>query len=377
MVATLAFTPYQFGAIKAFNRFVMAPMSRNRATPDGCATALMAEYYAQRASAGLIVSEGIQPSSVGQGFMNSPGLHSARQIDSWRQVTSAVQAKGGRIVAQIMHAGRIGHPSLYASAHRSLAPSAIPATGTVFTPTGPLPYAVPQAMSLTDVARAIEEHAQAAHNAIEAGFDGIEIHAGNGFLIHQFLSTNVNQRNDKYGGNTDGRIRFAREVIDASVRAIGAERIGVRISPANTYNDLEEDDTAGLYHSLVSSLPAGLAYLHVMESNNRPQTKAIRALWKGPLILNPHSDQYAWPASSGMLDATLNSGLADGVCFGALFLANPDLVERVRTGAGFNPVDEKTFYGGDERGYTDYPTLKELGCQLEANSIGNHGGCLA
>lgn len=372
MVETLAFTPYQFGAIKASNRLVMAPMSRNRATPDGCATALMAEYYAQRASAGLIVSEGIQPCITGQGFMNSPGLHSPRQVDSWRQVTSAVHAKGGKIVAQIMHAGRIGHPSLYASAHQSLAPSAIPAAGMAFTPTGPLPYPVPQAMSLTDVARVIEEHAHAAHNAIEAGFDGIEVHAGNGFLIHQFLSTNVNQRDDKYGGETAGRIRFACEVIEASAQAIGAARIGVRISPANTYNDLEEGDTAGLYRSLVSSLPAGLAYLHVMESNNRPQTQAIRALWKGPLILNPHSDQYAWPASSGMLEATLNSGLADAVCFGALFLANPDLVERIRSGAGFNAVDEKTFYGGDERGYTDYPTLERLGCQLEVSRTGTH-----
>ncbi|MCI0509065.1 N-ethylmaleimide reductase [Chromohalobacter marismortui] len=359
MTRSIAFTPARFGAIDVANRFVMAPMSRNRATPEGLATPLMAEYYAQRATAGLIVTEGVQPSAVGQGFMNTPGLHSEAQITAWRQVTEAVHAKGGKIVVQLMHAGRIGHPSLYPDRHASIAPSAIAAQGQAFTPEGPKDYPTPRAMSEADINQAIAEHAQAARNAMEAGFDGIEIHAGNGFLIHQFMAENCNQRTDGYGRGIKGRVRFALEVIDACVQAIGARRVGVRISPYNPFNDIIEGNTPELYKALLERIPEDLAYLHIMEANNRPQTEAIRAMWRGPLILNPHADATAWPATPSILKTLFDTDLADGVCFGALFLANPDLVSRIRLSAPLNSVDETTFYGGGARGYTDYPTLEQ------------------
>lgn len=353
-------TSTTFGDIKTQNRLVMAPMSRNRATVHGEATALMAKYYTQRASAGLIISEGIQPCEVGQGFANTPGLYTEEHVESWQQVTKAVHAAGGKIVAQIMHAGRIGHPSLYPSNHTSIAPSSVRANGKVFTPDGMQSYPEPREMSLGDIAQAVADHANCARMAIEAGFDGIEVHAGNGFLIHQFMAENTNHRADRYGGDILSRISFAQESVEACVDAIGASRVGVRISPANPYNDIVEGNTKAIYDALVPSLPMHLAYLHVMEANNRSQTQAIREIWSGPLILNPHQDQSAWPASPSVLEPLLSSGLAEGVALGALFLANPDLVARLQSGSKLNEPDEATFYGGAERGYTDYPTLEEV-----------------
>ncbi|ASM78361.1 12-oxophytodienoate reductase [Vitreoscilla filiformis] len=347
------------------NRLVMAPMTRNRATPDGQATALMARYYAQRASAGLIISEGIQPSPVGQGFMNTPGLHDARQVGSWRQVTQAVHAQGGRIVAQLMHAGRIGHPSLYASAHQPIGPSALPAAGVAFTPSGPQPYPVPRALSLDEIRQTCADFAQAARNALDAGFDGVEVHAGNGFLLHQFMARNCNARTDAYGGSPANRVRFTLEVVNAVSQAIGAERTGVRISPANPYNDIDEGESAALYRALVPELPA-LAYLHIMEAGNRAQTLEIRRLWAGRLVLNPHADARSWPATPQVIEPLLRNGVVDAVCFGALFLANPDLVERLSRQAELNSADPTTFYGGGAKGYTDYPTLSEV----ESASLG-------
>lgn len=351
------FTKVTYGAINAKNRLVMAPMSRCRATPEGLAVPLMGEYYAQRASAGLIISEGIQPSAVGKGFMNTPGLYSEEQVASWKEVTAKVHEKGGQIVAQIMHAGRIGHPSLYEDAHQSISPSAIAARGQAFTPDGLQDYPVPKEMTLEDIKLAVQEHVQAAINAIEAGFDGIEIHAGNGFLIHQFMAENTNKRTDEYGQSIEGKTRFALEVIQACGEAIGFNRVGVRLSPSNPYNDIEEGNTEALYRYLIDKMAKDLAYLHIMEANNRPQSKAIRSMWRGPLILNPHSDVNAWPASKGIIDIILDTGLADGVCLGTLFLANSDLVERIKTNAPLNKVDESTFYAGGIKGYTDYPLM--------------------
>lgn len=346
----------------------MAPMTRCRATPEGLAIPLMGEYYAQRASAGLIISEGIQPSAVGKGFMNTPGLHSEEQLQSWKEVTARVHKEGGKIVAQLLHAGRIGHPSLYEDAHSSIAPSAIAARGKAFTPSGLQDYPIPKEMTLNDIKLAIQQHVQAATNAIQAGFDGIEIHAGNGFLIHQFMAQNTNQRTDEYGQSIAGRARFALDVIQACGEAIGFNRIGVRVSPSNPYNDIDEGDTEALYQHLVANMPKNLAYIHIMEANNRPQSKAIRAMWRGPLILNPHSDTSAWPASKSIIDVVLNTALADGVCLGALFLANPDLIERIKTHAKLNDVDESTFYTGGAKGYTDYPFMHERCSEPVASS---------
>ncbi|CCQ13968.1 putative uncharacterized protein [Rhodococcus sp. AW25M09] len=353
---TTIFDPTELGALTLSNRLVMAPMTRNRATVDGCATPSMATYYAQRASAGLIVSEGIQPSAIGQGFASTPGLHSVEQVRSWRQVTDAVHAAGGRIVAQLMHSGRIGHPSLYPSAHTSVAPSAIAAAGTCFSPTGPVDYLTPTELSEDDIVETVADFVAASTGAIDAGFDGVEIHAGNGFLLHQFLADNTNVRDDSYGGSIEGRVRFPAEVIAAVARALGADRVGVRISPANPYNDIAESDTALLYRHLVDRLPA-LAYLHIMESGNRSVTAAVREQWTGALVLNPHEHADSGPVTPEIANTVLNDQVADAVCSGALFLANPDLIDRIRAGGPYNELDEATLYGGGDAGYTDYPTM--------------------
>lgn len=351
-----AFTEVQYGAISANNRFVMAPMTRARATSQGLAVDIMSTYYAQRASAGLIISEGIYPCIAGKGFSNTPGLHSAEQVQSWRPVTKAVHDQGGKIVAQLMHAGRIGHESI--NGRQPLAPSPIAAKGEQFTPDGAKPYPQPKEMNEQDIQQAVQDHVSAAINAMDAGFDGIEIHAGNGFLIHQFMASNTNQRTDRYGGSVNSRLRFAVEVIEACGHAIGFGRVGVRLSPQNAYNDITEDDSSELYKQLVSQLPTKLAYLHVMEANCRDQTEAIRAAWSGSLIVNPHSNASAWPASPDIMNVLLDSGLTEGVCFGALFIANPDLVDRVKQNAPLNPMKGDLIYAGGEAGYTDYPSLQ-------------------
>lgn len=317
----------------------------------------MATYYAQRAGAGLIVTEGIQPSIVGQGFATTPGLHSAEQIDSWRAVTEAVHSAGGRIVAQLMHSGRIGHPTLYPSTHTSVAPSAIAAAGTCFSPVGPLEYPTPREMSMEDISHTVTDFVAASTGAVEAGFDGVEIHAGNGFLLHQFLSSNSNIRTDGYGGSIESRVRFPTEVIDAVAASIGADRVGVRISPANPYNDIAESDTEDLYRHFVGRLPE-LAFLHIMESGNRGVTAAIREQWGGALVLNPHEHPGSGPVTPEIAVTVLASGVADAVCLGALFLANPDLPERIKAGGPYNVVDETALYGGGDAGYIDYPVLE-------------------
>lgn len=358
------FTEARFGKINASNRFVMAPMSRNRATAEGLATPLMATYYAQRATAGLIISEGIQPNQIGQGFMNSPGLHNLQHVKSWQPITEAVHKRGGKIVAQLMHSGRIGHPELYPSAHQSIAPSAIKATGDAFTPTGPKSYPTPKEMTLDEITATIEDFAKSAELAIQAGFDGVEIHAGNGFLLHQFMASNTNNRADLFGGSVKNRLRFTLKVVAAVTQAIGAKRVGIRISPDNTYNDIIEQDSEVLYQTLISQLPTDLAYLHIMEAANREHTQQIRNQWLGKLILNPHKSWQDGPVTPAIASDVLNENLCDGVALGALFLANPDLVERTKLNASFNNVDPDTFYGGDETGYTDYPTMVDKSASL-------------
>ncbi|MFF0015248.1 alkene reductase [Streptomyces sp. NPDC005374] len=353
---TSLFDSVTFGKLTLDNRLVMAPMTRNRAKPCGGATELMAEYYAQRASAGLIITEGTQPSQVGQGFLNTPGLHHPEQVKSWRTVTDAVHAAGGKIVVQLMHSGRIGHPALYDSAHRPVAPSAIAAAGQCFTPAGPQDYPVPHELTADEIAATVRDFADAARAAVEAGFDGVQVHAGNGFLLHQFLAENTNHRTDSYGGSLAGRIRLTVEVTEAVAAAIGNERTSVRLSPGNTYNDIAEGDTQALYAALVPALPE-LAFLEVCEIVSRPVTRAVRELWQGGLVVNPHATPDSFPASAETAQQILDDGLADAVSLGALFLANPDLPARIASGGPFNTADESAYYGGDHRGYTDYPVL--------------------
>ena len=236
------FEPTTFGALHPANRLVMAPMSRNRANADGTPTELMATYYAQRADAGLIITEGTQPSQVAQGFMNTPGLHNAAQAAAWRDVTDAVHARGGLIAVQLMHAGRIGHPSLYPSAHQSVAPSSIPAAGTGFTPEGLMEYPEPRTLTPEEINETINDFVCASRLAIDAGFDAVEIHGGNGFLLHQFLAANTNLRDDEHGGDPKRRVKLTEQVVHAVADAIGPDRVGLRISPGNPYNDIDEGD---------------------------------------------------------------------------------------------------------------------------------------
>ncbi|GGS75585.1 alkene reductase [Planobispora rosea] len=354
------FEPLTVGKLDLPNRLVMAPMTRSRAY-GGLVTELTAEYYAQRADAGLIITEGTQPSVIGQGYVHTPGIHSPEQVEAWRVVTGAVHAKGGRIFLQIMHTGRVGHPFLYPDGALPLGPSPIASGEKLFTGQGLVDHPVPREMTLEDIARTIEDHVTAARNAIEAGFDGVELHGANGYLIQQFLADGSNRRTDAYGGPAENRIRFAVEVTAAVAHAIGPDRVGIRISPANTNNGVTESDPEEVYPALVRALaPYGLAYAHVMETGPREITELVRAAWPGVLLLNPVTAPDAAPHTSVEAGtAALREGLADAVSHARLWLANPDLPGRIRAGGPFNDADPATFYGGDRRGYTDYPTLEE------------------
>ncbi|MGW6686420.1 alkene reductase [Streptomyces sp. NPDC054961] len=353
---TTAFDPIVLGGKRLASRVVMAPMTRSRAYGPGAEpTELMATYYAQRASAGLIVTEGIQPSVAGQGYPNTPGLHTSGQVAAWRQVTDAVHREGGVIFAQLMHTGRIGHPSLLPEGLVPVGPSAVAAKGQVFTPEGPKEFVTPKELSEAEIRQTIADFADAARNAIEAGFDGVELHGANGYLIHQFLAPNTNRRTDAWGGGAEGRIRFAVEVATAVAGAIGGDRVGLRISPGNPYNDMAEDSPAETYEALIGTIAGlDLAYLHLMEGPDRELTARLRKAWPGTFVLNP----FTYPEATGPEALrSIEDGTADMVAYGALFLANPDLPARLAAGGPFNSPDQSTFYGGDHRGYTDYPAL--------------------
>jgi N-ethylmaleimide reductase len=352
-----AFDPIEIGHLRLPNRIVMAPMTRSRAAGAGLATALMARYYAQRASAGLIITEGIQPCVVGQGYPDTPGLHAVEQMRSWRAVTQAVHAAGGRIYAQLLHTGRIGHPDLLPHGLSPVAPSAVAANGRAFTPNGMKDLLTPRALTASEVVATVHQFAEAARNAITAGFDGVEVHGANGYLVHQFLSASTNLRTDEWGGTINNRIRFAVEVVDAICSAIGAARTALRISPANPFNDMREPDARATYLALVDKLrPMRLAYLHVVEVGDRELTRAIRIRFAGPFLLNPHTT----PRPTGPDELRLiDDRTADLISYGALFLANPDLPRRLSRGGPFNKPRPATFYGGTDIGYTDYPPLSD------------------
>ncbi|MFD0363411.1 alkene reductase [Nocardia sp. GCM10030253] len=351
------FEPLTIGKLDLPNRLVMAPMTRNRAY-GGLVSELTAEYYAQRASAGLIITEATQVSAIGQGYGLTPGLHTAEQVEAWRAVTDAVHAADGRIFAQLVHCGRIGHPSLYEDGALPVAPSAIASGQQMFTPDGMLDHPTPREMTVEDIAQTIDDFVAAARNAIEAGFDGVELHGANGFLLHQFLADTTNRRTDGYGGSLDARIRFTVEVVQAVVAAIGPERVGIRLSPGITFNGMAENDTVELYTALVGALAAiPLAYIHVFEILTRDITELIRAQWPGTLILCAHPTPESFPSRPEIGAEALSADVADAIAMAEPWLANPDLPDRIRAGGPYNVADKSTFYAGDHLGYTDYPTL--------------------
>lgn len=353
-----AFEPIIVGNWKLPQRFVMAPLTRNRArgTVPGD---LNAEYYGQRASAGLIITEGSQPSAVGQGYLDTPGFHSAEQLAGWSKVAEAVHAGGGHIVAQLMHVGRIAHPDNKGGLE-SVAPSALAAAGTMVTSEGPVDMPIPRELGSDEIPAVVQEFVTAARNAVEAGLDGVEVHAANGYLIHQFLGRSSNTRTDGYGGSPEAHARFAIEVTRAVAEAIGADKVGIRISPAhNIQGVLEEDEafTATVYEALIDGIKdLGLAYVSILADPRSPLVADLRARFGGPVMLN---SGFSSVTDLDDVESIIEEDLGDLVAVGREFLANPDLPERWRTGAALNEPDQATFYGGGAEGYTDYPVLGE------------------
>jgi len=362
--ATL-FEPARLGALTLPNRLVMAPLTRNRAAADGTPEPIMATYYAQRASAGLIIAEATTPNAVGQTYPDIPAIYTVQHVTGWRHVTEAVRAAGGGpMFLQLQHGGRVGHPDT--SGLPSIAPSAIALPETVHTPTGPQPAVVPREMTPDDVHSTAADFANAARNAVDAGFAGVEVHAANGHLLHQFLAENTNRRTDAYGGGVARRIRFALEVVQSVAEAIGPERVGLRISPGSTVNGIDEGDTASIYPMLVGALAEiGPAYLHIVLADpEQPLFHELREIWPGTLIANPVLGRRGGrlPADGGRRAAErLLAEGAELISLGRPFIANPDLVERLRIGAPLNPLRDKgQMHTGGADGYTDYPTLDEI-----------------
>ncbi|PWC53584.1 alkene reductase [Azospirillum sp. TSO22-1] len=359
------FTPVRVGAFELPNRIAMAPMTRSRAGEGNAPTPLMAEYYAQRASAGLIISEATQVNDTAQGYPSTPGVHTNTQAAGWRRVTEAVHAKGGRIFVQLWHVGRISHPIFQPNGAPPVAPSAIAAAGELYTGEGMKPFPVPRALETAEIPGLVRDFAEAAKRAVyDAGFDGVEIHGANGYLIDQFLRDGTNKRTDAYGGSIENRARFLLEIVEATVAAIGADRVGVRLSPNGTFNDMRDSDPVALFTHVAKALSTfNLAYLHVIEGIDGPMTlpagapavaSQLRAAFKGTFIIN--GGYYTRAAA----DAVLAKGEADLVSIGIPFIANPDLPARLKLGAPLAEGDKASFYGGTEKGYTDYPALETV-----------------
>lgn len=346
------FDPVALGAIALPNRIVMAPMTRSRAGPGDVPTALHVDYYRQRASAGLIITEGVQPSPAGKGYARTPGLHDADQLRGWRAVTDAVHGADGRIVVQLMHVGRIAAAANRAAGLDVIAPSAIRARARLWTEAGMAETELPRALETGEIAGVIADYAQATALAIEAGFDGVELHCTSGYLPAQFMATGTNRRTDRYGGSAANRIRFVVETLETMAAIAGPARIGFRICPGNPFNDLADDDPFATHATLLDAVaPLGLAYLHLiaMETPQQVDHLALAARhWRGPLILNEGIDQ-------AKAEQLIGSGSADAIAFGRPFVANPDLVARFREGLPLAQLDATTLYAGGAAGYTDYP----------------------
>ena len=353
------FTATALGPLNLKNHLVMAPLTRSRAIGN-IPNELMAEYYGQRSSAGLIITEGTSPSPNGLGYPRIPGIFSQAQVDGWKLVTEAVHAEGGKIFVQLMHCGRIAHPLNLPAGARVIGPSAIAADGEMFTDAeGMKPNATPQAMTEADITATVEEYAQAASNAMAAGFDGVELHGANGYLLEQFIRPTSNRRTDRYGGSIDNRARFVLEVVDAAIKAVGNDRVGIRLSPFGVFNDMPPyDGMEADYTELARRLDErGLLYIHLVDHSAMgappvpvSMKSTIRDVFSGALILSGGYD-------AARAERDLEDGKGDLIAVGRPFLANPDLVERWRTGAAENTPDMDTFYTPGPKGYTDYPTM--------------------
>ena len=349
----LLFSPYKIGDLTLANRTVMAPMTRSRAIDGNVPNPIAVDYYRQRAGAGLIVTEATQVSPQGVGYIRTPGIHTAEQVAGWMKITDAVHAAGGRIFLQLWHVGRVSHPDFHGGA-LPVAPSAIAATGTVFTAQGPKEMVTPRALELSEIPEIVEQFRKAAENAKAAGFDGVELHGANGYLLDQFTRDGSNKRTDAYGGSIENRVRFPLEVTDAVVRVWGKDRVGYRISPKGSFNDMSDSDPVATFSYLAGQLnKRGIGYLHVVDPVTPAEgrvTPVLRKIFKGTYIVNGGFDAET-------ANAAIANGDADLVAFGVPFLANPDLPIRYATNAPLNTPDQATFYAGEEKGYIDYPTL--------------------
>ena len=350
------FDSIEIGDDTISNRIVMAPMTRNRAGEGNVPQALNVTYYQQRASAGLIITEASQISPQGVGYPATPGIHSAEQVEGWKAVTAAVHDAGGHIFLQLWHVGRISHPSLQPEGQLPVAPSAIKPEGETVTYEGMQAFVKPHALTTDELPGIVADYVNAARKAILAGFDGVEIHSANGYLLDQFLRDGSNQRDDGYGGSIENRARLLREVVEAVCAAVGSDKVGVRISPENSFNTMHDSDAQNTFNTVTDMLNGfKLAYLHVLEGdmlngNRTLNYTQIKSRFAGPYMANCGYDfERATQA--------IKNGDADLVAFGVPFISNPDLVERFKTGAELNVADQSTFYGGDEKGYTDYPFL--------------------
>ena len=352
------FSPVKLGGIALKNRMVMAPLTRNRAGAGGVPQAMNVTYYVQRASAGLIISEATPISAMAHGYPALPGIYTDEQVAGWKKVADAVHAEGGKIVLQLWHVGRISHPSLLPNGAQPVAPSAITPNGKAFTYQGLVDYVQPRALDVSELPGIVADYVHATKSAISAGFDGVEIHAANGYLLDQFLRDGTNKREDHYGGNIENRTRLLLEVTKAVVTVAGADKVGIRISPVNPFNDMKDSNPQALFNYVVDVLNQfNLAYLHVVEGGIHGggiadpfDFSALRKHCQSPYIAN-----LAYDKARG--NAVIASGHADAVAYGVPFIANPDLVKRFSTNAALNEADSSTFYGGTEHGYTDYPFL--------------------
>lgn len=360
------FDPLTAGELHLPNRIVMAPLTRMRSLqPGNIPHALNAEYYAQRAGAGLIISEATQISQQGQGYPATPGIHSPEQVEGWKLVTDAVHAKGGRIVLQLWHVGRISHSSFQPGGAMPEAPSPIrPAGKTMTADWKQVEFETPRALTLPEIAATIEDYRKAAENAKAAGFDGVEVHGANGYLLDQFLQDGSNQRSDAYGGSIPNRSRLLLEVVDAVTDIWGSGRVGVRLSPYGTFNDMQDSDPVALFTHVTTQLSERqIAYLHMIEPRATSAGGSDSVMQDAPSTSELFRTHFegAFLSAGGYTPenaaAAVESGTVDAVAFGRLYIANPDLAERIRQGAALNPYQRATFYGGGEKGYTDYPFL--------------------
>lgn len=355
---SLVLAPLEVGPYRLANRMVMAPMTRNRAGDGNAPTDMMVEYYRQRASAGLIVTEATQVSEQGVGYANTPGIHTDAQVAGWKKVTEAVHAAEGRIFLQLWHVGRISHPSMQPGGGLPVAPSAILPAGEIHTSTGLQPFVTPRALETAEVTRIVADFAAGARRAMEAGFDGVAVHAANGYLVDQFLRDGTNLRTDRYGGSIENRTRFLREVVEAVICVWGPERVGVRLSPKSSFNDMADSDPDATFTAAAEVLgDLGIAYLHIIEplpaterenGEEDPVVGHMRDAFAGILVLNNGYDHRT-------AEMAASADRADLVAFGRPWLANPDLAYRFARGLPLNQPIPATFYGGDEVGYTDYP----------------------